>query len=136
MRSFDSLDFSLGLVKIIPSRIEFKGKILVQIKLSQNMLSGKKVLITGGTGSLGQALTERLLKTDVETIRIFSRNENKQVMMEDKIRDKRLRFLIGDVFKNEQEYPYLIKEYDSIEDNFTYHLKIFKIDYNVFEHQR
>ena len=61
------------------------------------MFDGKKVLITGGTGSLGQALTKRLLKTKVETIRIFSRNENKQITMESEFRDDRLRFLIGDI---------------------------------------
>ena len=47
-----------------------------------NELKGKKILITGGTGSLGQALTRRLLETEVDVIRIFSRNENKQVMMQ------------------------------------------------------
>ena len=48
---------------------------------------------------------------------------------------KNMQFL-SNVFDNDQDYPYLIKEYDSIEDGFTYHLKIFKIDYNVFEHQK
>ena len=60
-------------------------------------LESKTVLITGGTGSLGQALAERLLKTKVKTIRILSRNENKQVTMENHFNDKRLRFFIGDV---------------------------------------
>ncbi len=62
-----------------------------------NELKGKKVLITGGTGSLGQALTRRLLKTEVDVIRIFSRNENKQVMMQSELNDDRLRYLIGDI---------------------------------------
>jgi len=61
------------------------------------MFKGKRILITGGTGSLGQALTKRLLQLDVDTVRIFSRNENKQVTMEAKFHDDRLRFLIGDV---------------------------------------
>ena len=42
------------------------------------MFENKKILITGGTGSLGTALTTSLLKTDVDTIRIFSRDELKQ----------------------------------------------------------
>ena len=42
----------------------------------------KTVLITGGTGSLGQALTQRLLTMGVRTIRIYSRNESKQIDME------------------------------------------------------
>jgi UDP-N-acetylglucosamine 4,6-dehydratase/UDP-glucose 4-epimerase len=60
-------------------------------------LSGKKILITGGTGSLGSALTKRLLKTDVEKIRLYSRDELKQVEMKSTLNDDRLRFLIGDV---------------------------------------
>jgi UDP-N-acetylglucosamine 4,6-dehydratase len=64
---------------------------------SGSMFKGKKILITGGTGSLGSALTRRLLTTDVETIRIFSRDEWKQTQMEETFNDKRLRFLIGDV---------------------------------------
>ena len=66
------------------------------------MFSGKKILITGGTGSLGTALTKKLLETDVEQIRIFSRDELKQVEMEKKLNDKRLRFLIGDVRDKER----------------------------------
>ena len=61
------------------------------------MFDGKKILITGGTGSLGQALTKRLLKFDVDTIRIYSRNETNQVSMNDNFDDPRLRFLIGDI---------------------------------------
>jgi len=61
------------------------------------MFEGKKILITGGTGSLGRALTKRLLETDVDTIRIFSRDELKQVQMQSDYDDNRLRFLIGDV---------------------------------------
>jgi UDP-N-acetylglucosamine 4,6-dehydratase/5-epimerase len=61
------------------------------------MFDGKIVLITGGTGSLGRALTKRLLKTGVETIRILSRDEWKQVQMASQFNDKRLRFFIGDI---------------------------------------
>jgi len=61
------------------------------------LFNGKKVLITGGTGSLGQGLTKKLLETDVETIRIYSRDELKQVEMNEKFSDKRLRYFIGDV---------------------------------------
>jgi len=47
-----------------------------------SIFAGKKILITGGTGSLGQALTKRLLEMDANTIRIFSRNESKQIEMD------------------------------------------------------
>lgn len=68
------------------------------------MFDGKIVLITGGTGSLGKALTERLLKTDVDTIRILSRDEWKQVQMQSEFDDKRLRFFIGDVRDKDRLY--------------------------------
>jgi len=56
------------------------------------MFKDKTILITGGTGSLGQALTKRLLEMDVRAIRIFSRNESKQIEMESDIKDDRIRF--------------------------------------------
>lgn len=54
-------------------------------------------LLTGGTGSLGQAFTRYLLKTDVERIIIYSRDEIKQEQMARDFPDDRLRFFIGDV---------------------------------------
>ncbi len=57
----------------------------------------KKILITGGTGSFGHAMTRRLLGTDVERIVIFSRDEQKQEQMQRLFNDERLRFFIGDV---------------------------------------
>ena len=62
------------------------------------MLDGKVVLITGGTGSFGHAFVEYVLKNyNPSSIRIFSRGEHKQVSMERKFNDDRLRFFIGDV---------------------------------------
>jgi len=66
------------------------------------MFEEKKILITGGTGSLGQALTRSLLQTNVGTIRIFSRDEDKQVKMQSEIDDDRLRFFIGDIRDKER----------------------------------
>lgn len=61
------------------------------------------VLITGGTGSLGQALTSELLKYNWPTkICIYSRGEHKQEEMARKFDDKRLRFFIGDVRDKER----------------------------------
>lgn len=66
------------------------------------MFDGQKILITGGTGSLGKALTKRILRENIDTIRIFSRDELKQSEMKNELEDKRLRFLIGDVRDKER----------------------------------
>ena len=66
------------------------------------MFNGKKILITGGTGSLGKALTKKFLETDADTIKIFSRDEWKQVQMQSELNDDRLRFLIGDIRDKER----------------------------------
>lgn len=57
----------------------------------------KSILISGGSGSFGQAFTTRLLKTDIERIVIYSRGEHLQEEMQRKFNDERLRFFIGDV---------------------------------------
>lgn len=60
--------------------------------------TGKKILIIGGTGTIGQGLVKELLEYDPEVIRIFSRDEYKQFIMENQIDNKKkIRFLIGDV---------------------------------------
>lgn len=60
-------------------------------------LSGSTILITGGTGSFGQAIVRYLLETDVDEIRIFSRDELKQEMMRVELNNSRVDFYIGDV---------------------------------------
>ena len=60
-------------------------------------LEGKNVLITGGTGSFGNAVLEVLLSSDVAQIRIFSRDEKKQDDMRNKYKNEKLKFYIGDV---------------------------------------
>jgi len=67
-----------------------------------NMFDKKKILITGGTGSLGKALTKKLLETGVSVIRIYSRDEWKQSQMRTELTDNRLRFFIGDVRDKER----------------------------------
>ena len=69
------------------------------------MLKNKILLITGGTGSFGNAVLNRFLKTDhFKEIRIFSRDEKKQDDMRTRLNDPKLRFYIGDV-----------RDYNSIE---------------------
>ncbi|MFH1654795.1 MAG: polysaccharide biosynthesis protein [Pseudomonadota bacterium] len=69
------------------------------------MFSGKKLLITGGTGSFGNAVMQRFLHTDIKEIRIFSRDEKKQEDMRIDLKNDKVKFYIGDV-----------RHYDSILD--------------------
>lgn len=61
------------------------------------MFKGKTLLITGGTGSFGNAVMRRFLQTEVREIRIFSRDEKKQDDMRKLYRNDKLQFYIGDV---------------------------------------
>lgn len=61
------------------------------------MFKGKVLLITGGTGSFGNAVLDRFLDTDVKEIRIFSRDEKKQDDMRKKYNNPKIKFFIGDV---------------------------------------
>ncbi len=61
------------------------------------MFKDKILLITGGTGSFGNALIRRFVKEDIKEIRILSRDEKKQDDMRKKFNDSRLKFYIGDV---------------------------------------
>ena len=72
------------------------------------MFKDKTLLITGGTGSFGNAVLRRFLDTDVKEIRVFSRDEKKQEDMRIEINNENLKFIIGDV-----------RNYDSIRDALT-----------------
>lgn len=61
------------------------------------MFNNKTLLITGGTGSFGNAVMERFLESDIKQIRIFSRDEKKQDDMRKKYNNNKLKFYIGDV---------------------------------------
>ncbi|MEI5659434.1 polysaccharide biosynthesis protein [Acinetobacter baumannii] len=61
------------------------------------MFKDKVLLITGGTGSFGNAVLKRFLETDIKEIRIFSRDEKKQDDMRKKYHSAKLKFYIGDV---------------------------------------
>lgn len=61
------------------------------------MFKGKTLLITGGTGSFGNAVLKRFLDTDIREIRIFSRDEKKQDDMRKKYKNDKIKFYIGDV---------------------------------------
>lgn len=61
------------------------------------MFKSKTILITGGTGSFGNAVMKRFLNTDIKEIRIFSRDEKKQDDMRKIHKNDKLKFYIGDV---------------------------------------
>ncbi|MBR2681101.1 MAG: polysaccharide biosynthesis protein [Exiguobacterium sp.] len=61
------------------------------------MFSNKTLLITGGTGSFGNAVMERFLDTNIKEIRIFSRDEKKQEDIRNRYHHDKLKFYIGDV---------------------------------------
>lgn len=84
------------------------------------MFSDKILMITGGTGSFGNAVLRRFLDTDVREIRIFSRDEKKQEDMRIVLNHPKLKFYIGDV-----------RNYDSINDamngvNYVFHAAALK----------
>lgn len=77
-------------------------------------LRNKTLLITGGTGSFGNAAVKYLLaKSEIKKIIIFSRDENKQYEMQNKYSDKRLRFFLGDV-RDEERLLLAINDVDFI----------------------
>ncbi len=84
------------------------------------MFPGKILMITGGTGSFGNAVLKRFLETDVKEIRIFSRDEKKQEDMRIALNNPKLKFYIGDV-----------RSYDSVHDamkgvNYVFHAAALK----------
>jgi len=80
-----SLFYNLNLDNLILTR---KGK---------KMFINKTLLITGGTGSFGNAVLHRFLDTDIKEIRIFSRDEKKQDDMRHELQHPKVKFYIGDV---------------------------------------
>lgn len=84
------------------------------------MFFDKTLMITGGTGSFGNAVLKRFLETDVKEIRIFSRDEKKQEDMRIALNNPKLKFYIGDV-----------RNYDSINEamkgvNYVFHAAALK----------
>lgn len=95
-------------------------------------LKGKTVLITGGTGSIGQTITKRVLLDGASLVKIFSNDENGQYDMEMEFsQDKRLVFIIGDI-RDEERVNYIVKGVDVI-----FHAAALKhvdrCEYNPFE---
>lgn len=62
-----------------------------------NMFKNKTLLITGGTGSFGNAVLNYFIKTDIKEIRVFSRDEKKQEDMRIDFKNERINFVVGDI---------------------------------------
>lgn len=75
------------------------------------MFTGKTLLITGGTGSFGNAVLNRFINTDIKEIRIFSRDEKKQDDMRRELNSDKVKFYIGDV----RNYSSLYKALKGVE---------------------
>ena len=99
----------------------------------KKVYEGKRILVTGGTGSIGGGLVRKLLAYEPEVIRVFSNDENAQFEMEQELKDysSRLRFLVGDVRDKER----LQRATENIE--VVFHLAALKhvplCEYNPFE---
>lgn len=96
------------------------------------MFRNKRILITGGTGSIGRELVKQLLAFDPGVIRIYSRDEYKQFEMQQEFGSaKNLRFLLGDV-RDKERLSYAAKDID-----YMFHLAAYKqvpaCEYNPFE---
>jgi len=101
--------------------------------MSDYSYQGKKILIIGGTGTIGNHLVRRLLEDEPDVIRIFSRDEHKQYEMAIELQaySQKLRFLIGDV-RDQQRLNRAMEDID-----YVFHLAAMKhvpsCEYNPFE---
>src|SRR5512140_2675691 len=77
------------------------------------MFDDKTLLITGGTGSFGNAVLRRFLDTDISEIRIFSRDEKKQDDMRQFYKNPKIKYFIGDV-RNRQSIDNAMQGVDYI----------------------
>ncbi|MED5018436.1 SDR family NAD(P)-dependent oxidoreductase [Paenibacillus chibensis] len=96
------------------------------------LFKGKKVLLIGGTGTIGQSLLKHILADNSDVVRIFSRDEYKQFQLQQEYKEyKNIRFLIGDV----RDYNRLERAMQDID--YVFHTAAMKhvpaCEYNPFE---
>jgi len=96
-----------------------------------NYFQGKKMLITGGTGTVGRGIARELLSLNPSVIRIYSRDESKQFNMQEEFRNNKIRYFIGDV-RDAKRLEMAMEEVDIV-----FHLAALKhvmaCEYNPFE---
>lgn len=98
----------------------------------KKLFNGKKILVTGGTGSFGHQIVDRLMNENPAEIRIFSRDEKKQYDMQyEYIGNHKLRYIVGDV-RNKESLISAMREVDIV-----FHAAALKqvpsCEYNPFE---
>jgi UDP-N-acetylglucosamine 4,6-dehydratase/5-epimerase len=97
-----------------------------------NVFKDKKILITGGTGTIGNFIIDKLLRYRPRVIRVYSRDENKQLVLKERLGDrKNIRYLIGDI-RDKNRLNMATKDIDIIFH--TAALKhVLSCEYNPFE---
>ena len=80
-----------------------------------DVFDNKILLVTGGTGSFGHAVTRRFLHTGIKEIRILSRDEKKQDDMRKEFDDEKLKFYIGDV----RDYNSIVNAFKGVDYVFS-----------------
>ncbi|MCS7233450.1 MAG: polysaccharide biosynthesis protein [Synergistetes bacterium] len=98
----------------------------------ESFFEGKRILVSGGTGSIGKEIVFQLLKLNPQVIRIFSRDEHKLFQLREKIGDdKRVRYLLGDI-RDKERLRWAIEDVDIV-----FHAAALKhvtfCEYNPFE---
>jgi len=99
--------------------------------MSENFYKGKKILVTGGVGSIGSQLVKKLLSFDPSTIRVFDNNETGLFDLEQELHSNRIRALVGDIRDRDR----LILAMDGID--YVFHTSALKhvplCEYNPFD---
>lgn len=100
--------------------------------MNHSFFAGKSILVTGGTGSIGSEIVRQLLAQKPRVVRIYSRGEHKQFMMQRELADRDdVRFLLGDV----RDLPRLETAMEGID--YVFHAAAYKhvpsCEYNSFE---
>src|SRR3990167_2713557 len=99
-----------------------------------SLFRDKNILVTGATGSIGSEIVRQLLAQNPQTVRLFSRDEHKQFLLQQEIGDAtphNLRYFLGDV----RDYPRLLRALEGVD--YVFHCAAYKhvpfCEYNSFE---
>ena len=91
---------------------QLSKKFVSELEIKKH-LKNKSVLITGGAGSLGSALTTRILNYPVRSISVFDNNEHSLFQLKRSLKDNRIKFLLGDI-NNKESLEFAIRDIDIV----------------------